>query len=63
MIVARPQGADEILAVLHDDPHGCEARVIGCVEETRDGLCELHTVMGGRRILQKPYGEQLPRIC
>jgi hydrogenase expression/formation protein HypE len=27
------------------------------------GVCELRTRMGGRRVVLKPYGEQLPRIC
>jgi hydrogenase maturation factor len=49
--------------VLRHDEHGTEARVIGVVEDRPDGLCELRTKMGGSRILQKPYGEQLPRIC
>ena len=51
------------LEVLRHDEHGTEARVIGVVEDRQDGLCELRTKMGGSRILQKPYGEQLPRIC
>jgi hydrogenase expression/formation protein HypE len=40
------------------------AAVIGRV--TRDGddpLVELVTAIGGRRIVQMPYGEELPRIC
>jgi hydrogenase maturation factor len=26
-------------------------------------LVELHTKIGGRRIVQMPYGRELPRIC
>jgi hydrogenase expression/formation protein HypE len=63
VIVVRPQGAQAALDSLREDPLGREARIIGRVEETRDGLCEIRTTIGGRRILQKPYGEQLPRIC
>jgi hydrogenase expression/formation protein HypE len=59
----RPANVERALETLRSDPYGAEARVIGAVEETRDGLCELVTKMGGRRIIQKPYGEQLPRIC
>jgi hydrogenase expression/formation protein HypE len=59
----RPANAEQALKILRSDPYGAEARMIGAVEETRDGLCELVTKMGGRRIIQKPYGEQLPRIC
>jgi hydrogenase expression/formation protein HypE len=63
VVVVRPQGADTALEVLREDPLGREARIIGKIENVRDGMCELRTTIGGRRILQKPYGEQLPRIC
>lgn len=63
VIVLRPGAVEEALKVLRDDPQGRDARVIGRIEPVRDGLCELLTPIGGRRILQKPYGEQLPRIC
>lgn len=63
VVVVRPDGAQAALEVLREDPLGREARIIGRVESARDGLCELRTSIGGRRILQKPYGEQLPRIC
>jgi hydrogenase expression/formation protein HypE len=54
---------DATLAALKGCDGGRESRVIGRVEEIKDGICELRTAMGGRRVLQKPYGEQLPRIC
>ena len=63
VIVVRPQAAEAALAALREHPLGRDARVIGQVETNFDGLCELHTAIGGRRIVQKPYGEQLPRIC
>jgi hydrogenase expression/formation protein HypE len=58
--------ADQVaaaLAALRAHPLGQQAAVIGRVEQAEDGICELETRLGGRRILQKPYGEQLPRIC
>ncbi|MHC4995674.1 MAG: hydrogenase expression/formation protein HypE [Planctomycetota bacterium] len=63
VIVARPDAADRVLNALRHHPLGTHAAVIGRVEDSRDGICELRTVIGGRRIIQKPYGEQLPRIC
>ncbi len=66
VIVARPEAVDALLTVLggyDESPPWEGARVIGEVTEARDGICELHTTLGGRRILQKPYGEELPRIC
>ena len=61
--VVRPDAVDAALDVLSEDSHGRDARVIGVFGEQNDGVCELRTTMGGSRILQKPYGEQLPRIC
>jgi hydrogenase expression/formation protein HypE len=63
VIVVSPQDVDAALAALRQDPLGQQAVVIGRVEAGTDGRCELETNIGGRRILQKPYGEQLPRIC
>ncbi len=63
VIAVRPEAVEAAIAALKQDPRGREACVIGKVEEIRDGLCELRTGIGGRRIVQKPYGEQLPRIC
>ncbi|MGD0462227.1 MAG: hydrogenase expression/formation protein HypE [Tepidisphaeraceae bacterium] len=61
--VVRPDAVAAALAALREDEHGKEAHVIGAVGEQDDGVCELRTTIGGSRILQKPYGEQLPRIC
>jgi len=61
--VVRERAVERALDAMRDDPRGRESCVIGRVEEIQDGVCELHTTIGGRRILQKPYGEQLPRIC
>ena len=63
VLAVRSDKRDVILRTLRDHPLGREARVIGRVEEERIGRCELQTAVGGRRIVQKPYGEQLPRIC
>ena len=61
--VVRERGVERVLDAMRRDPLGREAAVVGCVDRVRDGVCELRTAIGGRRIVQKPYGEQLPRIC
>jgi hydrogenase expression/formation protein HypE len=63
VLFVRERHAARALAALRHHPAGAEARVIGQVETARDGVCDLLTTIGGRRIVQKPYGEQLPRIC
>ena len=44
-------------------PLGAAAAVIGAFTDADPPLVELITRAGGRRIVQRPYGEQLPRIC
>ena len=63
LVVVRPRDEAAALEALRAHPLGRAACVIGRVEDNRDGRCELYTTIGGRRIVQKPYGEQLPRIC
>jgi hydrogenase expression/formation protein HypE len=63
VIVVRKQKAQAALRALREHPLGRQAAILGHFEEERDGLCELLTDVGGRRVLQKPYGEELPRIC
>ena len=63
VLFVRGRNAPQALAAIRSDPAGVGACVIGQVEDARDGVCELFTTAGGRRIIQKPDGEQMPRIC
>jgi hydrogenase expression/formation protein HypE len=63
VVVVRPEAADAALKAMTAHPLGRDARIIGQVTQADDAICELLTEIGGRRVLQKPYGEQLPRIC
>jgi hydrogenase maturation factor len=54
--------ADAVHA-LRRHPLGRDAPPVGRFEPTPDGLCEIVTDVGGRRVIQKPYGEELPRTC
>lgn len=63
VIVVRPREAEHALTALRGHPLGRDAAVIGEIADVADGMCELRTSIGGRRVVQKPYGEQLPRIC
>ena len=61
--VVRGDAADDVLAAMRAHRLGRHAAIIGAIDNVNDARCELHTRIGGRRIVQKPYGEQLPRIC
>jgi hydrogenase expression/formation protein HypE len=62
--VVAPDAAQECLRICRDHPLGAETRIIGEIVETRDvPLVELKTRIRGRRIVQMPYGRELPRIC
>lgn len=55
--------AERLLHGMRGAPHGRRAACIGVVTEADPPLVELITRYGGRRIVQRPYGEELPRIC
>jgi hydrogenase expression/formation protein HypE len=62
--VVSPESSDDCLSICKNHPLGKEAEVIGEVVETRDvPLVEIETRIGGKRIVQMPYGRELPRIC
>ncbi|MBN2210157.1 MAG: hydrogenase expression/formation protein HypE [Sedimentisphaerales bacterium] len=60
--VVAARDAEKILAACRNHPLGRAAAVIGQITPGRP-LAELITRAGGRRIIQRPYGEELPRIC
>ena len=62
--VVSPGSTGACLDLCRNDPLGKEAKIIGQIVETRDvPLVELETRIGGKRIVQMPYGRELPRIC
>jgi hydrogenase expression/formation protein HypE len=61
-VVAAGEAA-RALAALQAHPLGRAAVAIGRVTAAQPPLVELLTRAGGRRVVQRPYGEDLPRIC
>jgi hydrogenase expression/formation protein HypE len=62
--IVSPDSAEQALGVCKKHPLGRDAAIIGRVVETaQTPLVELITKIGGRRIVQMPYGRELPRIC
>lgn len=63
VIVIAESAAEKVLNELRRHPSGRRAAIIGRVTAEQPPLVELHTLAGGSRIVQRPYGEELPRIC
>jgi len=63
VVVVPDSDAAPALAAMRDHPLGRHAAIIGRVTEARPAVVELATRAGGRRLVQRPYGEELPRIC
>ena len=63
LAVCAPQDAEAILESIRRTPGGENAARIGTVTEEMPGKVLLRTSIGGRRILPKLTGLQLPRIC
>jgi hydrogenase expression/formation protein HypE len=62
--VVSPESADDCLNICKGHPLGKEASIIGEIVQSRDvPVVELITKIGGSRIVQMPYGRELPRIC
>jgi len=62
--VVSPEFADDCLRICRNNKLGKDAKIIGEVVETLDvPLVEIETQIGGKRIVQMPYGRELPRIC
>jgi hydrogenase expression/formation protein HypE len=55
--------AEPLLAVMQQHPLGHDAAIIGEVIADPHGFVQMTTAFGGRRIVDWPVGEQLPRIC
>ncbi len=54
--------ADEVLAFLKQTLEGKDAQIIGEVTDAFKGVA-MQTVVGGKRIIARPVGDPVPRIC
>ena len=55
--------AGRMLAAMRATPEGRDAAQIGTVVDKHPGMVVLRTEVGGTRIVDLPFNEQLPRIC
>jgi hydrogenase expression/formation protein HypE len=61
--MVEPSGADTLLAAMRSMPQGQNACIIGRVVAAHPKMAILRTEIGGSRVLDLPFVEQLPRIC
>lgn len=63
VMVAGQADTAKAVEVCRRHPLGRYAAIIARVTSSTPPLVELITHSGGRRLVQRPYGEELPRIC
>ncbi|MGZ5027749.1 MAG: hydrogenase expression/formation protein HypE [Methylobacter sp.] len=61
--ICEADAADRLLSVMQQHPLGRDAAIIGEVITDEHRFVQMTTAFGGRRIVDWPVGEQLPRIC
>ena len=63
IVIVAKEDADKVLQAMRRHRLGKEAAIIGRVDKRYKGRVYLNTAVGGRRIVDMPSGEALPRIC
>ncbi len=63
LIVSAREEYTRVLEILHTDPLGNNAAVIGEMTNCGRKMVILNTASGGRRVVEMPSGIILPRIC
>ena len=63
ILIVAGKKADGILRQLKKYPLGKDARIIGQIEKSPRGKVYLSTLSGGKRIVDMPVADNLPRIC
>lgn len=63
VVIIAPEDADKVLVQMKKHELGKDAAIIGEIVDDHHGKVTLRTEIGGRRIVEIPAGDQLPRIC
>jgi hydrogenase expression/formation protein HypE len=61
--IVPPESAEEVLAAMRATSVGSRAAIVGRVTDTHPGTVVVRTGLGAGRVIDRPLGEQLPRIC
>ena len=63
IIAVSAEKAEEVLTQITNHPLGKDAKIIGEATDKYRGKVVLRTSIGGHRLLRKPLGEPIPRVC
>ena len=63
LIIVGEGEEEKVLEIMRADPLGKQSEIIGEIVPDSNKLVILNTSVGGRRILDMPSAQQLPRIC
>jgi hydrogenase expression/formation protein HypE len=63
LAIVAPEMAPAVLRQMQHHPLGADAAIIGEVVTEHPGMVLMKTQIGGTRVLDVMFGEQLPRIC
>ncbi len=63
ILIVGAEDAEAVMTFLRSHPLGENAAIVGRLTERTAGRVVLRTVIGGKRVLDMPAGELLPRIC
>ena len=63
IIACVPEMAEDVLKALRGHKYGKDAAIIGRAVESDIPRVVLRTEVGGRRVLEPPAGDPVPRIC
>jgi hydrogenase expression/formation protein HypE len=63
IMVVRAEDSKKCIQLLKATQEGKSSAIIGIITDDQRHMVVLNTVIGGKRILDKLSGEQLPRIC
>jgi len=61
--IVAPSRANTVVERMRQNPLGRDARIIGEVVADHPGMVLMETEIGGTRVVDTLFGEQLPRIC
>ena len=63
LAIVAPEMANAVLAAMRGHALGRDAAIVGEVVAEHPGMVRMKTEIGGTRVLDVMFGEQLPRIC